>query len=116
MRREAKIATKGRVTIPRAIREALGVLGTLQVDGHHFVSELVCSGCGRREKALRLTRPVARCSRCNLRLASTGFGALERLESGFAGEFMDRTLTEIGLHPGDILSSGSRHRLLKEAA
>ena len=25
MRREAKIATKGRVTIPRAIREALGV-------------------------------------------------------------------------------------------
>jgi hypothetical protein len=98
------------------VREALGALGTLQVDGHHFVSELVCTGCGRRENALRLNRPVARCSFCNRRMASTGFGSIARLEREYAGEFMGRTLAEVGLRVGDIVSNGYRHRLLGEAA
>ncbi len=97
------------------VREALRALGSLQVDGHHFVSELVCAGCGRRENAPRLNRPLARCPLCNRRMASAGFGSLERLKREYAGEFMDLTLAQVGLRPGDILSSGNRHWLLVEA-
>jgi molybdopterin/thiamine biosynthesis adenylyltransferase len=98
------------------VREALGMLGSLQVDGHCFVSELVCPGCGRREAAPRLNRPLARCSSCNRRMASTGFGSIERLEPEFANGFMDRTLAEVGLQAGDIVSSRDLHVQVTGAA
>ncbi len=97
------------------VKETLRALGSMQVAGHHFVSEMVCPGCGRRDKAPRLNRPLARCAACNRRMASSGFGALERLEPRCAGEFMRLTLAQVGLRAGDILTSGARHRLLVEA-
>jgi len=98
------------------VREALSVLGSLQVDGHHFVSELVCPGCGARRNVARLNRPLARCAACKRRMVTAGFGSIERLEHGFAGLFLYRTLAEAGIREGDILSNGSCHRLVAGAA
>jgi molybdopterin/thiamine biosynthesis adenylyltransferase len=90
--------------------EALEMLGSLQVEGHSFVTELVCPACGRKgEKSLRLNRPLARCAVCNRRMASSGFGSLERLNRELAGEFTNMTLAEIGLKTGDIISGGGQH-------
>jgi molybdopterin/thiamine biosynthesis adenylyltransferase len=90
--------------------EVLEMLGGLQVEGHSFVTELVCPGCGRRgEKSLRLNRPLARCAMCNRRMASSGFGSLERLNRELAGEFANLTLAQIGLRQGDIVTGGSQH-------
>ncbi len=102
-------------TATMTVREALGALGSLQVDGHRFVRELVCPACGRCENAPRLNRPLARCSFCNRRMASSGFDSFEQLDPECADEFMDRTLANVGLRMGDVLSSGTR-RLLVEAA
>lgn len=98
------------------VSEALAQLGSMQVDGHHFVEEVVCLGCGRRDNAPKLNRPLGVCTSCNRRMAPTGIGPLERLEPRTAGAFLARTLAEIGLRPGDILTCGCRHRLLVEAA
>lgn len=102
--------------VTTTVRDALRALGRVQVDGHHFVSEMVCPGCGRRDNAPRLNRPLARCAACNRRMASSGFGALERLEPSCCDEFLRLTLAQVGLQAGDILTSGARHRLLMEAA
>ncbi len=99
-----------------SVREALAKFGSLQVDQHHFVSEAVCLECGCRENAPRLNRPLARCAKCNRRMAPTGYGPLERLEPRFAGDYLGLTLGQIGLRAGDIVTSGGRHRLLMEAA
>jgi molybdopterin/thiamine biosynthesis adenylyltransferase len=98
------------------VQTALNDLGSLQVDGHRFISELVCPGCGGRHNAPRLNRPLMRCAKCDRRMASSGFGPLERLDAGSAREFMHLTLAQIGLRAGDIVSSGCRHRLLMEVA
>ncbi|MGA3372079.1 MAG: ThiF family adenylyltransferase [Terracidiphilus sp.] len=105
-----------------ALGAALDALGSLQVEGHSFVTELVCPGCGRRgEKSLRLNRPLARCAACNRRMTSSGFGSLERLNRELAGEFAKLTLAEIGLRAGDIVSGGGQHhrihhRMLRQEA
>ncbi len=96
------------------IREAIDALGSLQVDGHRFVTELVCPGCARRRNQPRLNRPLARCPHCNRRMATAGFGGLERLDSRLAGEFLPMTLADCGLRTGDIVSSGRRHWQLVE--
>jgi molybdopterin/thiamine biosynthesis adenylyltransferase len=98
------------------LAQAVGALGSVRVEGHRFVSGLVCPGCGRRENGLRLNRPLARCAACNRRMASDGFGARECLDSTLASEYMGLTLAQVGLRAGDIVSSGERHRLLVEAA
>ena len=98
------------------LRDALGEIGSLQVEGHRFASEMICPGCGHRQNALRLNRPLARCPQCNRRMASQGFGSLERLTPSLVRDYLHLTLADIGLHAGDIVSSGSRHRLLLEAA
>jgi molybdopterin/thiamine biosynthesis adenylyltransferase len=98
------------------VTAAVSALGSLQVEGHRFVCALVCPGCGRLEKSLRLNRPLARCSPCNRRMVSPGFGSLERLDSESAGEHCDLTLAQIGLRAGDIVSSGNRHYRISEAA
>ena len=89
---------------------ALQLLGSLQVEGHRFVKELTCPGCGHREKSLRLNRPLTRCPACDRRMASCGFGSLERIDSSLVGEHLDLTLAEIGLCAGDIVSGGGKHR------
>ena len=39
------------------VGEAIDALGSLQVEGHFFVTEMACAGCGRKgEKSLRLNR------------------------------------------------------------
>jgi molybdopterin/thiamine biosynthesis adenylyltransferase len=95
---------------------ALKALGSLRVEGHRFAHELLCPGCGRRDDALRLNRPLARCSVCGRRMVSAGFGSLERLDSDLAGESLNLTLAQIGLRAGDIVSCGKWHHRELEAA
>ena len=104
-------------TLAQALRE----LGTLRIEGHRFISELVCPGCGRHENlGLRLNRPLARCAACNRRMASAGFGARDFLDSALAAPFLDLnadlTLDQIGIHAGDMVSCGDGHRQIVEAA
>jgi len=95
---------------------ALKALGSLRIDGHRFVQDLICPGCHHQERALRLNRPLARCSACGRRLVSTGFGSLESLNEETACEFTELTLAQIGLRAGDIISSGKcEHRILETA-
>jgi hypothetical protein len=94
----------------------LKALGSLRVEGHRFVQEMLCPGCGHMEKAMRLNRPLARCSVCNRRMVSAGFGSLERLDAESAKEFSDFTLAQIGLCVGDIVSCGKWHHRELEAA
>jgi molybdopterin/thiamine biosynthesis adenylyltransferase len=96
--------------------QAVSALGSVRVEGHRFVCGLVCPGCGRGENGLRLNRPLARCAACDRRMASSGFGARECLDSTLAVEHRGLTLAQVGLRAGDIVSSGERHRLLVEAA
>jgi hypothetical protein len=70
----------------------------------------------KREQALRLNRPLARCNACNRRMITAGFGSLDRLDRELAGEYVSRTLAQVGLRAGDIVSGGNRHRRLLEAA
>jgi hypothetical protein len=98
------------------LASALGAFGSLHVEGHHFACELTCPGCGRREESLRLNRPLARCSTCHRRMVSSGFGALDRIDTELVGKFSNLTLAQIGLRAGDIVSSGNRHRRILEAA
>jgi hypothetical protein len=95
-----------------AALSALG--GSLRVEGHRFVGEMQCPGCGRREQSsLRLNRPLARCAVCGRRMASSGFGSLERLDTELvtelAKDYTNLTLAQIGLRAGDIVTGGSRH-------
>jgi molybdopterin/thiamine biosynthesis adenylyltransferase len=92
------------------VAAALHTLGTLQIEGHRFACELVCPGCGHRERSLRLNRPLARCPSCLRRMVSSGFGSLQRIDASLVGEYANLTLAQVGLHPGDIVSSGNRHR------
>lgn len=98
------------------VEAALNALGSLRVEGHHFACELACPGCGYRVKSLRLNRPLARCPACDRRMATIGFGALQRIDSALVGEYSGLTLEQIGLRAGDIVSDGSRHRRIMEAA
>jgi hypothetical protein len=98
------------------VDDALRALGTLKVQGHSFVTELACAHCGLRERTPRLNRPLARCSACGRRMASLGFGARPLLDCANASEFSHRTLAEIGLQAGDVVSSYGRHRMFTEAA
>jgi molybdopterin/thiamine biosynthesis adenylyltransferase len=95
---------------------ALKALGSLRVEGHRFVQEMLCPDCGHKEKALRLNRPPSRCSVCNRRMVTAGFGSLERLDAEFAKEYSDFTLAQIGLRAGDIVSCGKWHHRELEAA
>ncbi len=95
---------------------ALNTLGSLRVEGQRFACELTCPGCGHCERSLRLNRPRARCSACDRRMVSTGFGSLERIDSDLVGEFANLTLGQIGLRAGDIVSDDNRHHRLLEAA
>ncbi len=98
------------------VGDALKALGSLRIEGHRFVQELICPACKITERALRLNRPLARCSACGRRMASSGFGLLESLNEETAGEFAELTLAQIGLRAGDIVSSGKcEHRLLEAA-
>jgi hypothetical protein len=81
---------------------ALGVLGSLRVEGHRFVTGLQCPECDRR-------------------MVATGIGTFDRLDRAFAGEHTNLTLAEIGLRTGDIITGGDRHhriqhRMLEAAA
>ena len=97
------------------VATALNELGSIQIEGHLFVRELVCPGCNRAEKSLRLNRPLAHCSACGRRMVSLGFGSLERLDADSAGEFLNLTLAQIGLRDGDIISCGMNNHWLLEA-
>jgi molybdopterin/thiamine biosynthesis adenylyltransferase len=95
---------------------ALNALGSLRIEGHRFVQDLICPSCHHQEHSLRLNRPLARCSVCGRRMASSSFGSLESLNQETAGEFAELTLAQIGLRAGDIVSSGKcEHRLLEAA-
>jgi molybdopterin/thiamine biosynthesis adenylyltransferase len=97
------------------VADAMRALGSLQVEGHRFVRELACPGCGCREESLRLNRPLARCPVCDRRMVPPGFGSLERLDSELASdEYESLTLAQIGLRAGDIVSNESRHYRITE--
>ncbi|MGD0910671.1 MAG: ThiF family adenylyltransferase [Terracidiphilus sp.] len=98
------------------IGDALRALGCLRVEGQRFARGLVCPGCGRRDDALRMNRPLARCSTCNLRMTPADFGYFDHLDQANAADFLDLTLSSTGVRAGDIVSSYGRHRVLKEAA
>jgi hypothetical protein len=98
------------------VATALKELGSVQIEGHLFVRELICPGCKRQERSLRLNRPLAHCSDCGQRMVSQGFGSLECLDAESAGEFLNLTLAQIGLRDGDIISSGKNSHWLLEAA
>ena len=95
---------------------ALGTLGSLEVEGHYFVCELVCPGCGHKEESLRLNRPLARCPLCHRRMVTSGFGSLQRIDSRLVGAHSHLTLKQIGLRAGDIVSDGCRYRMIVEAS
>jgi molybdopterin/thiamine biosynthesis adenylyltransferase len=98
------------------IGETIDALGGLEVDGHRFVSTLVCPGCGLREEAFRLNRPPARCPACGRRMVAPGFDARDRLDSSLSPEHRDLTLAQAGLRAGDVVSAGGWHYELLEAA
>jgi hypothetical protein len=98
------------------VREALTELGSLRVEGHHFVTEQVCPGCGYEEHRMRLNRPLARCPECKRRLAPVGAGPVERLEPKHAGSFLAMTLGDMGLEAGDIVSCSRGQLELTEEA
>lgn len=97
------------------VADALTGLGSVCVEGHHFVTEVVCPACGHRDAAPRLNRPLARCEFCHRRMAPAGFGSMARLDLNSGGAFLHRTLAEIGVRTGDILSGAGKHVLLAEA-
>ncbi len=99
-----------------SVGSALRERRSLGLEGQFFARELICPRCGKNESALRLNRPAARCPTCGGRLASGLSGPLERLHAGVAAEWMDRTLAQIGLRPGDIVTAGRNHYLLEETA
>lgn len=114
---EPWFAAPSTTTVAQALRE----LGLLRIDGHRFVSELVCPGCGRHENCgVHLNRPLARCAACNRRMASSGFGTRDFLDSALAAPFLHRnpdlTLDRLGIHAGDIVSCDRGHRQIVEAA
>jgi adenylyltransferase/sulfurtransferase len=94
---------------------ALTTIGSLQITGHRFVSDLACPGCGRQEQLLRVNRPLARCTECNRRMVTTGFGGLERLDSNLPDEYRTLTLAQIGVRIGDVVSAKDKHYLITEA-
>jgi molybdopterin/thiamine biosynthesis adenylyltransferase len=98
------------------IGATLNAIGSVAIEGHRFVQELVCPGCSLQMKTLQLNRPLAHCPKCNRRMVSRGFGSLERLDCGLAEEHRGLTLAQIGLGVGDIISSsGNRHYRISEA-
>ena len=98
------------------VGETIDALGSLEVEGHKFVSTLVCPGCCRREEAFRLNRPLARCPSCGRRMVAPGFDARARLDSSLSPEHRALTLAEAGLRAGDVVSAGGWHYELLEAA
>jgi molybdopterin/thiamine biosynthesis adenylyltransferase len=99
------------------VAAALSALGSLHVEGHSFVRQLVCPGCGDLLNSLRLNRPLARCSACDRRMVSPGFSSLELLDSELAGEHRNLTLAQIGFRVGDdVVGSGDRHYRITEGA
>jgi len=98
------------------VGDTLSALGSLQMEGHRFVSALVCPGCGRRENSFRLNRPLARCAACGRRMTAPGFDARDRLDSRLPRAHRDLTLAQIGLRAEDLVSAGDWHYQLKEAA
>lgn len=100
-----------------ALGTALSEVGSLQVEGHQFTTDLFCPGCNRRQQVLRLNRPLARCAVCNRRMVTVGFGSFNRIDASLACGYEELTLAQIGLRTGDIVSDGSRrHRCFTEAA
>ena len=93
----------------------MNAIGSVLIEGHRFVQELVCPGCDLRMKTLRLNRPLSRCPKCDRRMLSPGFSYLDHLDSGLAEEYRSLTLAQIGLTAGDIISSGNRHYRVTEA-
>ncbi len=89
-------------------------VASLALEGHHFVTAVVCPSCGRSEMSFRLNRPLARCATCNRRMAPADFGTLDRLRSPLPPEWTQRTLAEIGLRDGDVVSNGREHYQLTE--
>ncbi len=96
--------------------DALRALGCLRVEGHRFVRGLVCPGCGRRDDALRMNRPLTKCPVCNRRMTPTDFGYLDHLDPANTADSSCLTLSNIGFRAGDIVSSYGRHRVIQEAA
>jgi molybdopterin/thiamine biosynthesis adenylyltransferase len=98
------------------VGETLDALGGLQVDGHKFVSALVCPACSHRQDSFRLNRPLARCPACARRMVDPGFGSCEHLDSNLPPEYRALTLAQAGLRHGDVISAGGWHYQLLEAA
>lgn len=98
------------------VEAALKTLGSLQIEGHRFVYELVCPGCGRQENSLRLNRPLARCAACDRRMVTPSFGIMERLDSGLPADYRTLTLAQIGIRSADLVTAGDRHYWIEEAA
>lgn len=97
--------------------EALDLTGRLRVAGHRFVRQLVCPGCGFRLDGLRLNRPKAQCRICGARMISPDFDSMaDQLDASLPDECLSRSLSRIGLLPGDVVcGAGKNFELVQEA-
>ncbi len=89
-----------------------GPAPALRVEGHRFVREVTCPRCHTRRRPLRVQAAVRgrdlACPRCRRRMAVTGFGLADRLDSaGLTRRELARPLTSLGLRSGDVLSAGA---------
>jgi len=90
----------------------------IRIERSPFTTELWCSNCDARHTTLRLTGSLRkrdlRCPRCGLPMAVPAIALKDRLESAdVPRRHRRRTLTSLGLLPGDIVSAagpaGVRH-------
>jgi molybdopterin/thiamine biosynthesis adenylyltransferase len=91
------------------VAQALAITGRVIVAGHRFARALVCVRCGLRQVGLRLTRPSARCTKCGGRMVTPDYEVLEQLDATLPQEYLGRTLAQVGIGPGDVLSGGDKH-------
>lgn len=99
-----------------AVRSAIEKLGTFRVDGHRFVTRLICPACGLADHSLKLNRPPKMCLWCRRRMVTQDFDVMESLGPDLRDEYQNLTLAGIGLREGDVLTCGDCHFNLTEKA
>ena len=83
----------------------------LRVEGKLFVRRLICPGCGRGRRTLRLRSASApepsHCSGCGRPLTAVGFDSIERLDvATLTAAEKKRELHRLGLRGGEIFTVG----------
>lgn len=82
---------------------------SLRVEGNAFVKRLTCARCGRIKELLRLRSSLKeseiKCSRCGVKMISTGIDLTERLNSALLSpNVFSLPLRAFGFRRGDVFS------------